>query len=81
MSVTTELPSTHFLTALPAAVRIELERLAIPKDYRPGMALFQESAPHDDIYLIVAGRVRLEMIVPGRGRQSLMTVGPGDIVG
>lgn len=43
--------------------------------------MFQEGTPHDDIHLIVAGHVRLEMFVPGRGRLPLLTLGPGDLVG
>jgi CRP/FNR family transcriptional regulator, cyclic AMP receptor protein len=73
--------SNHFLDALPVAVRHHLEELAVPKDFPPGMILFQEGAEHDDIYLITSGRVRLEMYVRDRGRLPLMTVAAGEIVG
>jgi CRP/FNR family cyclic AMP-dependent transcriptional regulator len=79
MPATTE--TVPFLTALPAPLRAQLEQLATPRGFHPGMTLFQEGARHDEIYFVTAGRVRLEMFVPGRGRQPLMTVGPGDVVG
>jgi len=43
--------------------------------------LFQEGSEHDDIYLVLRGRVRLEMLVRDRGRVPLMTAGAGDLVG
>ena len=70
-----------FFQELPAEIRTQLEQLATPRKFHPGMTLFQEGARHEEIYFVVSGRVRLEMFVPGRVRQPLMTVGPGDIAG
>ena len=71
----------RFLEALPPAQRAQLERLASPKEFRPGDVLFQEGTEHDDLYLLLEGHVRLEMFVRDRGRMPIMTAGPGDLVG
>jgi CRP-like cAMP-binding protein len=81
MSGTSPPQQIRFLESLPAPIREQLERIACPKDFAPGTVLFQEGAEHDDIYLLLDGRVRLEMFVRDRGRLPLMTVGPGDLVG
>lgn len=70
-----------FLDALPAQVRQLLVPLAVSKAFPPGDELFREGHPHDDIYLITHGHVRLEMFVRERGHIPLMTAGPGDLVG
>ncbi len=49
----------------------------IPK----GRFLFHEGATADEFYLIVSGRVGLELDCPNRGGLSIQTCGAGDIVG
>lgn len=71
----------RFLDALPPSVRTELDQIASPKDFHPGSVIFLEGTEHDDIYLVLSGRIRLEMFVRDRGRLPLMTTGPGDLVG
>src|SRR5581483_12253976 len=71
----------RFLDALPASARQQLESISSTREYPPGAVLFQEGSEHDDIYLIVTGTVRLEMLVRDRGRLPLMTLGPGDLLG
>src|SRR5688572_13770821 len=73
--------TNRFLDALPESVRAQLDGIAVPKDFPPGAVLFQEGTEHDDVYLVLEGRVRLEMFVSDRGRLPIMTVGPGDLVG
>ncbi len=75
------LPSNHLWDALPESLRAELETIAIPKHWSPGALIFQEGAEHDDIYLLLDGHVRLEMLMRDRGRVPVMTVGAGDVVG
>ncbi len=75
------LPKNRLWEALPASCRAELEAIANPKHWSPGVQLFQEGAEHDDIYVLLDGHVRLEMLVRDRGRVPLMTVGAGDILG
>jgi CRP/FNR family transcriptional regulator, cyclic AMP receptor protein len=42
--------------------------------------LFREGQQHDGVYLLVSGKLELAMTIPGRGRQRILTVGPGELV-
>ncbi|GIW92368.1 MAG: hypothetical protein KatS3mg110_0409 [Pirellulaceae bacterium] len=57
------------------AVRGELEQCPA------GTVLFREGSPAFALYLVVSGRVALEMRVPGRGDVRILTLGPGDMIG
>jgi len=46
-----------------------------------GEVLFREGDPQDFLYVLLEGRVALEMHVPGRERVRLMTAEPMDVVG
>jgi len=70
-----------FFDGIAATVRAKLDHLAHPRTYAPGDVLFQEGSPHDDVHVLISGRVRLEMLVPQRGRLPIMTLGPGDLLG
>lgn len=62
---------------------LQLERLASSGRlvaFVAGEAIFREGDPHDRFYLLVEGRVRLEMNVPGRGRMPILSLGPGDLL-
>lgn len=81
MSSSQESQSHRFLEALPKRQRAQLEAIATHRHWPPGTLLFQEGVEHDNIYLLLSGHVRLEMLVPDRGRIPLLTVGVGDLVG
>ena len=49
-------------------------------DWSPGSFLFREGQQHDGVYLMVSGKLELAMTIPGRGRQRILTVGPGELV-
>jgi len=46
-----------------------------------GTTLFREGQPAQQLYLLVEGRVSIEMHVPGRGEQVVDTVEPCETVG
>lgn len=46
-----------------------------------GAYLFHEGDPSDRFYLIRHGRVAIEISSPGRGRMTISTLGPGDMLG
>lgn len=61
----------------------QIERLAVmgsQVEFVSGETIFREGDPQDGVYLIVTGRVRLEMNVPGRGRAPILSLGPGDLL-
>lgn len=43
--------------------------------------IFHEGDPRDYLYIVLEGRVALEMHIPGRGRVRLLTVEPDDVLG
>lgn len=49
-------------------------------EFVPGENLFRENAPFAHLLVIDAGKVALEMGVPGRGRTRILSLGAGDIV-
>jgi CRP-like cAMP-binding protein len=61
----------------------QLERLASlgrPAKFDADATIFREGDLHDRVYLILQGRVRLEMNVPGRGRMPILSLGGGDLL-
>jgi CRP/FNR family cyclic AMP-dependent transcriptional regulator len=70
-----------FLQNLPANFRSLLEGLATEVRSPPGHCLFAEGDRFPDFQIVLAGHVRLEMNVPGRGRMPILTLGPGDVLG
>jgi CRP-like cAMP-binding protein len=43
--------------------------------------VFREGEPDDRLYVVVEGLVALEIFVPGRGRVTILTVGPHEVLG
>src|SRR3972149_11471659 len=46
-----------------------------------GQDLFKEGDEEDDLYVVVNGRIAIEIFAPGKGRISLYTAEPLDVVG
>jgi CRP/FNR family cyclic AMP-dependent transcriptional regulator len=60
-----------------------LETLAsIAKEvtFGEGETIFQEGDTSDVVYLIQEGQVAIEIHVPGRGRMTILTLGPGQLL-
>jgi CRP-like cAMP-binding protein len=60
-----------------------LDQLAAAASWRhcpSGAVLFREGDQNRSFYIIQRGSVALEMCLPARGCQRLLTLGPGDIV-
>jgi CRP/FNR family transcriptional regulator, cyclic AMP receptor protein len=56
----------------------ELTRL---RDAGEGEILFREGDTPADVFLVVSGRVGLDINTPGMGERRIMDVGPGEILG
>ncbi len=58
-----------------------LAQIATLRTAAAGEILFREGDPEDFLYILLKGRVALEINVPGRGRTRLMTAEPLDVIG
>jgi len=69
-----------FAAELPDAVLDEIATVAKSADFSAGTIIFREGATDRNLYLLNSGQVALEMLVPGRGRVRLLSLGPGDML-
>jgi CRP/FNR family transcriptional regulator, cyclic AMP receptor protein len=53
------------------------QHVSVPAGHR----LFEEGAPADRFWIIDAGEVGLDVLVPGHGRRTITMLGRGDVVG
>jgi len=49
--------------------------------FEPGQVIFREGDKEDYYYVVLEGRVAIEITVPGRGRMRILTADPMDDVG
>ena len=49
--------------------------------FEAGEELFREGDKEDNLYIVLSGRVAIEMFIPGRGRIRIYTAEPTEIVG
>ena len=61
------------ITRLAAVAR----HVSLPRNHR----LFEEGAPADGFWIVDAGEVALDVLIPGVGRLIIETLGRGDVVG
>ncbi|MDQ7858363.1 MAG: cyclic nucleotide-binding domain-containing protein, partial [Armatimonadota bacterium] len=55
--------------------------LATEATWPAGRIVFREGEPDDRLYIVVEGLVALETHVPGRGRVTIQTIGPCEVLG
>ena len=67
-----ELDAKHFDKLVGISSLVEVE---------PKQELFREGDPEDYLYVVIQGRVAIEMMVPSRGRMRIYTAEPMDVVG
>ncbi len=70
-----------FGAGLSDGVRTQLAGLATEATYPAGATVLHEGAPVDALGIVVEGRVAIQLHVPDRGMQTILTVEPGDLVG
>ncbi len=49
--------------------------------FSEGQTIFREADVGEFVYLIVEGQVALEIYIPSQGRITILTVGPGQLLG
>ncbi len=59
----------------------QLSALAFEVSFAEGQWIFRETDVGELVYLIKEGKVALSISVPGQGRKSILTLGPGQILG
>ncbi|MFW5942351.1 MAG: cyclic nucleotide-binding domain-containing protein [Chloroflexota bacterium] len=59
----------------------KLVEIATEEQWDGDAMIFREGDPGKTLHLILEGQVALEIYVPGRGRVTVLTLGPDDIFG
>ena len=59
----------------------QLAKVARISDFDALETIFPEGAVADSVYLVVSGKVSLEICAPGVGCKRILTVGPGELLG
>jgi len=80
-NLVTALQKLSFTQGLSKAYRQFLADISVEARFNAGHVFFREGEPGTVLYLVRKGRVAIEIPVPGRGRISILTVGPGEIFG
>jgi CRP-like cAMP-binding protein len=75
------LDEIDFVKGLPPEARGYLAAIGELREYPPAAILFQEGKESYQVYLVLSGKVELEMRVPGVGPMPIQTVGPGELLG
>jgi len=75
------LQTMNFFQGLEPRHLTALASMAREVAFAEGEVIFQEGEVGQTVYVIVAGQVAVEMHVPGRGPVTILTVGPGQLLG
>lgn len=70
-----------FLQGLDGAQQDRIAELASPVAWDAGATIFREGDRDRVLYVVVEGRVAIEIAVPGQGRTTVLSVGPGEMFG
>ena len=75
-----KLAKLRFAAPLPAEALNRLAAAAHVRSFPAASRLFSEGARNDNLMIISAGRVALDMHLPGRGTCRILALGPGDLL-
>jgi CRP/FNR family cyclic AMP-dependent transcriptional regulator len=59
----------------------KMSEIAAIVDWSEGEIAFSEGDLVDHLFLLVEGRIALEIYVPDRGRRTILTIGPDEVFG
>lgn len=68
-----------FLARLSPRVRERLLALGESFRHAEGETIFREGDPALHFFIVKTGRVAIDIHIPGKGRRSILTIGPGDV--
>lgn len=80
-SLRTTLDRLAFTQGLDPEQKDRIAELASPVAWDAGATVFREGGRDSVLYIVEVGRVAIEIAVPGRGRMTILTVGPGEVFG
>lgn len=75
------LQTAQFSRALKPEYREKLAGMAFEVTYHEGEVLYREGDAGDVLYIITQGHVAVETHRPGQERMTILTVGPGQLLG
>jgi CRP-like cAMP-binding protein len=87
MTMTSEPVTIEFLQSIPlfhdvAADHLEtIARISEVRSFPEGKEIFHEGDHRDMMYVMLEGRVALEIHIPNRGRLRILTVEPAEVFG
>jgi CRP/FNR family cyclic AMP-dependent transcriptional regulator len=58
-----------------------IAEIATAREWNAGVTVFREGDFDSSLYVVETGRVAIEVAAPGRGRLTILTVGPGEVFG
>ena len=59
----------------------KVAEIASPREFRAEEEIFREGSLGDEMYLVLAGTVRISKEIPGAGEEALTLLGPGSHFG
>ncbi len=59
----------------------KVAEIATGRDVAEGQPIFREGSTGDEMYVVVAGTVRISKEIPGAGEEALTLLGPGSYFG
>ena len=80
MSLLDAISHCELLRSMPKTYIDRLAEIAQGRTYTPGETLFAEGREHPLFHVVAEGHVRLDMLVPRRGRIPILTAAPGDVL-
>jgi CRP/FNR family cyclic AMP-dependent transcriptional regulator len=80
-TIATRLAATWFGSGLAPRDRARLAAAARLRPFAVGEILLREGAECDTFGVLVTGLLGMQVLVPGRGTVTLLTVEPGDVYG
>lgn len=80
-SIAARLAAHPFTTGLTGSQLARLATAASPVELATGERVFDEGGPADSLWLLTAGRIALDLRVPGAAAVIIETLGPGDELG
>jgi len=81
VSLAGRLATTWFGGGLPPRARERLASIAEIRAFAPGDVLLREGTACDEFAVILSGLLAIQVLVPGQGSVTLLTIEPGDVYG